>query len=55
MAASILTVNILESIYRENSRLQHLFKLIELGVKLIIFAIDIYMVRIFIQILTFYR
>lgn len=55
MAASILTINILESIYRENSHLQQLFKLIEVGVKLIIFSIDIYMIRIFIQILTYYR
>ena len=55
MAASILTINILESIYREKSHLQQLFKLIELGVKLIIFSIDIYMIRIFIQILSYYR
>jgi hypothetical protein len=55
MAASILTINILESIYREKSHLQYLFKLIELGVKLVIFSIDIYMVRIFVQILSYYR
>ena len=48
MAASILTVNILESYCREKANLLQLFKLIELVVKLIIFSIDIYMVKIFI-------
>jgi hypothetical protein len=55
MAASILTINILDSIYKDSPRMQQLLYLSELGVKLIIFCIDVYMVKIFIQIVRFYR